>query len=300
MKKIFPALIVTLLASACVHDKEVFTGIDERLSYCEAFVDYDVPVKAGFTTIVTYEKDTLAVANEPMTIKVPKGSISPTRSGSSLNIDYDVLQDVPSYSHQFQAVMFEDSKDGDYDYNDLVLHVENTFTHEKGSVFQTVTIQPIALGGLKDIKLGCILADNSERMIAESVRGELFEGEEGFINTENDKESVRYKMRTIVDRYKVPKKSKTVAFFIEVEGKRLYAVTSDHKYADYDMFNKEGMPYGLVTGEARGRFEYAQERTPIYDVYDRFKDWINGSANNIGPCDKSLKYKDDSVWEPLD
>lgn len=112
-----------LVAIACTHDKNIYTEPQERIAYCEAFENYEVPVKAGYTTIVTEGDDTLAVVNEPTTIKIPKGSILPSRGESGIKVDFAILNNVDTYSQYWQAVMFEDTEYGDYDYNDLVIHV---------------------------------------------------------------------------------------------------------------------------------------------------------------------------------
>ena len=71
--------------------------------------------------------------------------------------------------------MFEDTQNGDYDYNDLIIHVKNTASNHAyqhpSETWQTIEIQPIALGSTKTIKLGCILSDGSTHMISEKEEG---------------------------------------------------------------------------------------------------------------------------------
>ena len=74
--------------------------------------------------------------------------------------------------------MFEDTQNGDYDYNDLIIHVKHQtdLPWAKEESLETIEIQPIALGSTKTIKLGCILSDGSTHMISDDVRTDLFGG----------------------------------------------------------------------------------------------------------------------------
>ena len=101
MKKVIFIAMAILVAIACTHDKNIYTEPQERIAYCEAFENYEVPVKAGYTTIVTEGDDTLAVVNEPTTIKIPKGSILPSRGESGIKVDFAILNNVDtvSYTH---------------------------------------------------------------------------------------------------------------------------------------------------------------------------------------------------------
>ena len=311
MKKVIFIAMAILVAIACTHDKNIYTEPQERIAYCEAFENYEVPVKAGYTTIVTEGDDTLAVVNEPTTIKIPKGSILPSRGESGIKVDFAILNNVDTYSQYWQAVMFEDTEYGDYDYNDLVIHVKNVLGNGgKEWDLHNIYIQPIALGGGKTIKLGCILPDNSEHIITEDVRTDLFHGAKGFINTVNDNTPIRYKLMPQITNYKLAKGTKkSIAWFIEVDGKRYYAVTSDYHYQRYDMLNHEGMPYGLVVGKDDGTFKYPQEKISIFKAYPDFSDWVNGRASWIGTpqtnmtskfCNNTIPGKDGRLYKIWD
>ena len=91
----------------------------------------------------------------------------------------------------WQVVAFEDSRKGDYDYNDLIIHVSWSIRENS----YTIAVQPIALGSSKKIKLGFEKMDGNissvdEVIVAEDCRKDLFEGKEGFINTFSGKEKV--------------------------------------------------------------------------------------------------------------
>ena len=70
MKNTLLLTIIICLFTSCHED--LFTdNKEEKVSRCEPFEDYTVPIKEGYTTYVMYGEDTLAVANKPITIKIP-------------------------------------------------------------------------------------------------------------------------------------------------------------------------------------------------------------------------------------
>lgn len=301
MKKTLLPFITILALASCTHYDSLYKkeNLDKIIANCTTSEEFQVPVKEGYTTIVTCGEDTLAVANEPISILVPRGSKLQSKSGEAtgIKIDFEVLQNAKTYSQYWQAVMFEDSRRVDYDYNDLIIHVKNTL--EKNNTVQSISIQPIALGSEKTIALGYILADGSEHMVTDDVRKDLFNGAEGYINTVNEKEPIRYKLTEARTHSfdKVAYKTATIAWFIEAEGERFYAISGDNKYLKYsDMITDDGLPYGLVIyggvdGKANGTFIYPQEKIAIYKAYPDFNNWVMGRKDNIGTCDKSLCYK---------
>lgn len=294
MKFLLSFCLLSLGLGACIHKESLSVDIEQRHINCEAFENFTVPVREGYTTYVTYQGDTLAVASEAITIRVPKGSSnSLVKSTSSpLKIDYGVLKEGTTYSQQWQAVMFEDTRTGDYDYNDLVLHVNNRFQRQNKDNILTIKIQPIALGSTKTISLGCIICDDrSEHILSEDVRKDLFQDQTGFINTVSSETPVRYPLEPLITDYRIAYESvnsSTIAWFIEVEGKRYYAVSGELDYKDYDMFNQDAMPYGLVM---HSTFAYAEEKQSIYEAYPNFLKWLNGNSQTIGSGTKSLLYK---------
>ena len=289
MRIIFLSTIIMGLFTSCHED--LFTDDkDEKVIRCEPFEDYTVPVKQGYTTYVMYGEDTLAVANEPITIKIPKNSIT-SRSNSELKVDFDIIKGDSTYSKYWQAVMFEDSESMDYDYNDLIIHVRNEcqYPWQKDYSLQSISIQPIALGSTKTIKLGCILSDNSEHIVSDNVRRDLFNNESGFINTESQRDPIRYKLEKWLVEYKLPKNARpSIAWFIEVSGKRYYAVSSELDYRNYEMFNQQAMPYGII---AYSTFTYPEELTSIFEAYPGFKNWLEKGAANIGNPVRNLCCK---------
>ncbi len=190
--------------------------------------------------------------------------------------------------------MFEDTRSGDYDYNDLIIHVRNLHSWNK----LQIDIQPIALGSQKVIKLGCVIGnDKSEHIISEDVRKDLFGGEKGFINTQSDLQPVCYSLERRLDHELEKGKDEyaSIAWFIEVDDNRYFAINADAEYSDYDLLNEEGMPYGLVVyglNGSHGTFAYAEEKISLFEAYPDFKNWINGEVVTFGEyADKKMIYK---------
>ena len=58
------------------------------------------------------------MANEPITIRIPKNATISTRAeGDGINISYTILDEgsETTYAKVWQAIMFEDTQNGDYD-----------------------------------------------------------------------------------------------------------------------------------------------------------------------------------------
>lgn len=298
-KTLLPFITIVALAS-CTHYDSLYKkeNLDKIIANCTTSEEFQVPVKEGYTTVVTYGEDTLAVANEPISILVPRRSKLQSKSDGmpGIKIDYAIVKSTETYSQNWQAVMFEDSRRVDYDYNDLIIHVYSSCNYNKS--IQTIEIQPIALGSEKTIALGCILADGSKHMITDDVRRDLFKDAEGFVNTLNDKDPIKYKLsKKLTHQFNFANVLPTIAWFIEVEDERFFAISGDNQYVNYDeMITDDGLPYGLVIhggvdGKANGTFVYPQEKTAIYKAYPDFNNWVKGIKDNIGTCDKSLCYK---------
>lgn len=306
MNKLILTVGAICTLSSCLQDKKLYEepNVQERINNCITSEIFQVPVKEGYTTIVTCGDDTLAVTDRSIPIVIPKqtGVQSKSEANSLIKIDYSTLKITHSYSKYWQAVMFEDTERGDYDYNDLIFHVKNTCNTWKDKPYseQTIEIQPIALGGTKAIKLGCLLGpDSKEYIISEDVRKDLFHGVKGYINTLDSIEPVRYKLAptpVTKERFEVGDLVPTIAWFIEVDGKKYYAISGDVKYNNY-MVNNENMPYGLVIygvynettqkWSANGTFSYPKEKHSIFNAYPDFSKWINGQASSIGEFDKT-------------
>ena len=124
MKKI-TILMLAFLAASCIEKSDVRPGspVDVDIDHYQMAGTYDVPVKEGCITVVKAYGVTLAEAESPMTIWVPRMTL--TRSDEGLTTTFVPRDEYPNFagnkSQLFQVVCFEDSRRGDY--NDLVIHV---------------------------------------------------------------------------------------------------------------------------------------------------------------------------------
>ena len=127
MKKCLTILMLAFLAASCIEKSDVRPGspVDVDIDHYQTAGTYDVPVKEGCITVVKAYGVTLAEAESPMTIWVPRMTL--TRSDEGLTTTFVPRDEYPNFagnkSQLFQVVCFEDSRRGDYDYNDLVIHV---------------------------------------------------------------------------------------------------------------------------------------------------------------------------------
>lgn len=308
MKKIIALLaLILLITTSCIDKVDYSEKMKELVLNCETFEDFKVPISEGKVTIVYIGSDTLAITSRPMTIKVPKNRNSViTRSGNENfgfkfideeNENYETLK-KRTYSAYWQAVMFEDTRSGDYDYNDLVIHIKNSINTPWGTnkALQTIELQPIALGSSKNIGLGCVLSDYSEHIISNNVRKDLFKDNNGFINTLDENEPIRFKLeKTSIINYELEfnnDKTYWIAWFIEVDGIRQYAISGDYEFKDYsNTISKDLLPYGLVIADDNGTFNYPKEKISVFDTYPTFKEWVYNSNANIGKPIKDNVYK---------
>lgn len=284
MKIIFFAgcLSVASVCGACIDNASDLAADNAlRIDAIETLAYYEVPVKDGQTTIVALGSDTLAVTRDAMRITVPRRAL-----------DYDELQlsytQNPVYenfasSKYWQYLAFEDTRNGDYDYNDLVIHcrIINERDWHDNSYKHIVAVQPVALGGSLPLRLGILYKTEesagqlSEAILCENVRAELFMGNPIFpINTDPQKEikKVTDKLTTLFEIENFDAEFKVV-WFIENGTDRLYAATTNFG-ADktYDMVSPDGLPYGI---SLTSKWNYPIEKCPIRKAYPGFDEWIH-------------------------
>ena len=255
-------------------------------------------MKAGNITLVKADGVTLAEADSPMTIWVPR--MGKTRAAEEgLTVEFVPSDEYPSFegnkAQMFQVICFEDSYKGDYDYNDLVIHVMYL---QKNNIFG-FAVQPIALGSSKPIKLGCVVYKGDKQVYKELItpegvdcRTQYFKSIEGFINVNNrdevDFEEHQY-LGSTIRNWDVSKIAgdgmMRVEWYIEVGGEEIYALSTAYLNKSFD---KAGLPLGLVittTGtvfiDKDGGYEcgfdwfnYPHESVHIKDVYPELWNWL--------------------------
>ena len=275
------ALVAILALTGCVKNNSSKTFTSDDVAPFISTEEYKVPVKAGYYAVVTCCGDTLAVTGAVLqdstaVIWIPKSKVNnvTTKTSSSegqvvstvktkdvTDSDGVVISYYPITASTYggravnryqlwQSIGFEDSKDIDYDYNDLVIHIL-TRVHN-GQLH--VGIHPIAYGAQKTIELGFTVYKNGAEVINQVVssncRADLFEGVTGtggYINTKDYDHQYTdwYKIYTVPGSYGDLSGVEFVWWIIPSDtGEPIYAV--NEKTAPSTLLNSSGMPYGVV------------------------------------------------------
>ncbi len=247
MKRFTLFLFMVFLFTNCVQRIDPVDpnkGHEEVIANMTTTVVYSVPVREGYTTYVTYKGQLLAITSRSIDINIPKEAVS-TKGDGDLTVYYKLGTTEITKTYLWQTICFEDSKTGDFDYNDLIIHT----LYQTEDATLTVKVHPIALGAAKDSKLGFIWHNGSHSgsvIVAEDCREELFGGMEGFINTniynKHFDDFVAEKSVTLPD----PSSSVEINWFIVVDGNNtIYAI---NQYG-YHCVDDDGMPFAFAITE---------------------------------------------------
>lgn len=304
MKKVALLFGCALLMSSCLKESTPSNPdndlpIIKNIAHFLTSEEFDVPIQDGYVTQVYLDEDLIAEAISPMRIMLPKQSSD--KAGESRIVyvpksEYPNEIDLENRAKLYQVICFEDSRNADYDYNDLVIHV---LYKTQGSKFG-FGVQPVALGSTKSIKLGCTVYKGDVQIFqglitpeGKDARSQYFESQPGFINTvgktvnQDNGGWSSYLGSTIrnwnINKYP-GKGAMRVEWYIEVDnGIKLYALSTTYQNQSFD---KNGLPYGLVitdtgaeynhNGEACGHdwFNYPQESQSIKNVYPEIWEWL--------------------------
>lgn len=176
----------------------------------ELTTTYAVEVRDGYVTRVSYGDEILAFTDVAMTIDVPKAALTTTRAGAVLLVEHIPYSELPEFekgtgvSESANVLLFEDSRNADFDYNDLVLYIKHRLYVNKGQRLFDVFVKPIALGAAKDIKFGYIDANDKEVVyLTNDVRKDYFGGQDGMINTMISAGEYREAISTETDEIKI-------------------------------------------------------------------------------------------------
>lgn len=289
MKRFF-LLFLAVAAVSCVKNPNITPDpvVTTRLTTVEKF---SVPIKDGYTSVVKLGSDTLCVATSATSIWIPKNASVSTKA-SQIQISYIEGTDPKAGTSQmWQTIGFEDSEVGDYDYNDIVIHVK----HELKKNILGIGIHPVALGSTKVIALGCKVFEKDvlryDQLVSNNCRQDLFEGITGFINTSSVANFHTNFFKKII---KVDLESSAnmsdikVIWYIKVDGGKYFYSVNDH----YGYLDENKRPYGLIitdTGntyyqddknpEVGGNwFPYPYEGVNINTAFPTFNAWITGAA----------------------
>lgn len=246
-------IIFTIFLTSCVKDINPIIDKDVNDYPISELVVTVTPNKASIVKLGT---DTLAVLTQTRSIAVPKYSeITITEIDNNNN-------NLKEKYKLWETIAFEDSKVGDYDYNDLVIHV---LIEQKNNNTQ-VSIHPIALGSTKNITLG-LRVDGIDHYLSKDCRKDLFKNREGFINTYIFQDRIKYE-KFAIKNSPLTKSTwgKSLDWFIEVDnGLRLYAVSKN-----YPTSNR---PYGLILIDINNPYKYG--------YYDCGLDWFDYPSEGI-------------------
>lgn len=296
MKKICNLLFLccAVFAVSCVEkvgkpgDGDINHNVD--IAALEPMADYEVPVRDGFTTVVTLDGEQLAVTRRPITISVPAYALK-TRAGQ-LDVSYSDEDIFGEFGHvsYWNYLSFEDTRNGDYDYNDVVLHcrvVSDVPWYYTGTepCKHTVSVQPVALGGSATVGFGFLYRDASgdvrEFIVTDDIRRDLFFGNRSFpINTDLSKptKKVSNKLEPVFE-YSTGRATFPVVWFVQNGTDRLYAATTNFD-ADrkFNMISEDGMPYGIAMTK---KWCYPVEKCNIRKAYPGFDEWLRTGDQSV-------------------
>lgn len=262
--KIFKYIIIVLITIPfyCLfscENKELYSleNINNNINnYITSKAEYII-VPTNKICVARIGNDTLSITDESKDILVPK-SISPTIEyfdTNSITRSESIKNKLSNKDSYWEVIAFEDSKSGDNDYNDLIIHVKYTITQVKNNKLFSLFIHPIAYGAQKVIGLGYEVYQNGDvNPIAageiDNTRNTLFlDNSTSFINTENYQR--HYDGYTYSDiEHQIKGNSLTtisVIWYIIVDnGQKIYAINKSLIKSE-EMFNPTtGYPYSLV------------------------------------------------------
>lgn len=283
--KNFMILIASLFLLSYCNNKNLYDEESNDNTMPNSMQELKVDVPTGKYAVLLFGGDTLAVCTESTTIMAPNVSASTVSKSSSraygandITINYldatGSSNKIENKQQVFQVVAFEDSKVGDYDYNDLIFHAKIYHKGNERSIF----FDPIAMGAKKNIALGCVITMSNgtpwDNIIFDNTRAELFDGREGYINTLAGQELYKYETaKKIILPSTLKGDIKSVDWYINVDkNQKLFAVSNNYKYSD-----DNNRPFGLVFTSINKNYYY--NYVPGYKTACG-SDWWNYPAEN--------------------
>lgn len=270
------------LAVSCVDKVKSDINRNVDIAALEPMTAYEVPVKEGFTTVVSLGGEQLAATRSPLTISVPAYAL--TRAGA-LEVSYsdEEIFGEFGFASYWNYLSFEDTRSGDCDYNDVVLHCRvksDVPWYYSGTepCTHTVSVQPVALGGSATVGFGFLYRDADgqvkEHMVTEDIRRDLFFNDRSFpINTDLAKptKKVSNKLEPVFECTTTQSVFPVVWFIVNGDD-RLYAATTNFD-ADrkFNMINDEGVPYGIALTK---KWCYPVEKCSIRKAWPGFDEWL--------------------------
>ncbi|MDR0972328.1 MAG: LruC domain-containing protein [Bacteroidales bacterium] len=281
MKKIIYFLsIASLFVSCGLSDKYE----QQKIAWAnlEPFVKKIPPIKDGYITVVIAGQDTIFQGTIPQTYLQPKNS--------SESIEYVPLaKDEATYGYSSEEcsdmlVCFEDTRQGDQDYNDFVVRIYrkttsncwyDSFGFQRKAYYNrssTWYFQPIATGAGTKLKFG-LMINGEDHIISDNVHEDFFgvgvgtfvnvQKGEPILQTNNLQSMKKYSLShdTTLNmdfwygQYSVPTYISSqelyefVPFLINEQGEKLYcALNVGMINSDYTQLQSvQGYPLGIAT-----------------------------------------------------
>lgn len=309
--------ILALINISCVKEVDTTFKVPEDYPNMDLLstLIFNVPMQANKVTRITSNGNVIAETAIPMSIYVAKSEKD--------NIVIDYINNISpnkewGTAQMWQTVAFEDSPDGDHDYNDLIIHPKYELKVENGSKVFKIGIHPIALGAKKSIKLGFLIYQGNNLIVNQlatpngDCRSEIFqmtsdESQTPFINTcaENNPNGVYRKYDTFTKTFKYNVTTNSIAslsvvWYIVVNHQVYFAVND--RFKNIDSF---GYPYGIIfTNSGTGYYQedsgmvgynwylYPYEYHNIDTVYYNINKWLNGKSKTFDySVNKNNAYK---------
>jgi hypothetical protein len=311
MKKIFVVLSIAVLFAACV-DKEDVTKID--IAHIAPLVEKTAPVKTDSITVIKADTTIICATTVPVTYEMPRGAKEtieyyPIKSNAKGYENGGYLSMASGESliwGQFIAC-FEDTKNGDNDYNDFVCSITKQVyvkdwwgTHETDVYYY---VQPLALGAggyANDLSFGVKYADGTKQILTNNIHRDYFNNDTVYINTtyaevgswELWHATNQHRIYDIHNYRKIFNNavsyslSRLNPFIINnVTHDTIYVAVGNHdaEAINYNsIISAKGVPYGLAIFSGGGTyFHYPLEKVAITTAYPTFASWMKGDIANF-------------------
>jgi len=293
MKKILMLLIIAIVGVSCISEDMDSTKLD--LKHLDPFVEKMAPVKEGYITIIKSDTFTVCQTDAPIKYLFPKGK-EPKISYIQKSKDY---QNGGYFSFHFVA-SFEDTKNGDNDYNDFIAFItvvkKQTGPNNNDQNLE-IYVQPLACGAgnSTNLKFGIKFNNGKIWMASNNVRQDFFDGTSGFINVHNDEATPWVNVNVIYPTNDIHHIKRCIygSFaqgsngdlnpnyrinpFVINGNDTIFLAIFEHNLEkeDYNnIVNLKGYPLGIATSDG---YHWPLEKINIKNCYYNFNNWITGS-----------------------
>ncbi|MFA5541756.1 MAG: DUF4842 domain-containing protein [Bacteroidales bacterium] len=289
MKKTFLLIAVAIFGVSCIN--EDFESMKLDLDNLSPFTEELAPIQEGKTTIIKADGVVICETNIEMGYSFPKGAV---KTIEYLPIKKDVIYggwDVNAFT-----AAFEDTRNGDNDYNDFVCYITREKKKNGNNVQLDIYIQPIAYGAGTNLQFGIRLPNGIDTIISTNIRSDFFPNTVGFVNTVNPDTTLyqtgdanHIKKITYTQVGKQNDFLRIHPFIINEAGEKLFVALSGNIKNDYlSIVSVTGYPLGIAIS---GGFNYVKEKTNISTVYQDFNSWVTGNSTSIGNSNNSQGAK---------